>query len=210
MKNIEFSHDKFWTGSNMRRFYHFSMCQEVKIRFIVLLRAHNISLFTTNYLWNKIYIYIFLCWIIYDTRICCRCFFCSVVRVVLRLGPYGSVFDFGRLQGVFTSCVFILAAIFHFNMKHIQHDKRLDDWMKWRGGVLHRTSYIMTAVIQIDIIFFSMLAFVLFLSLLLLSAHCKRFWRYFFLSIISRISWMWPHLIRWIADEILFMKISHS
>lgn len=72
MKNIEFSHDKFWTGSNMRRFYHFSMCQEVKIRFIVLLRAHNISLFTTNYLWNKIYIYIFLCWIIYDTRICCR------------------------------------------------------------------------------------------------------------------------------------------
>lgn len=72
MKNIEFSHDKFWTGSNMRRFYHFSMCQEVKIRFIVLLRAHNISLLTTNYLWNKIYIYIFLCWIIYDTRICCR------------------------------------------------------------------------------------------------------------------------------------------
>lgn len=72
MKNIEFSHDKFWTGSNMRLFYHFSMCQEVKIRFIVLLRAHNISLLTTNYLWNKIYIYIFLCWIIYDTRICCR------------------------------------------------------------------------------------------------------------------------------------------
>lgn len=60
MKNIEFSHDKFWTGSNMRRFYHFSMCQEVKIRFIVLLRAHNISLFTTNYLWNKIYIFFFV------------------------------------------------------------------------------------------------------------------------------------------------------
>lgn len=151
MKNIEFSHDKFWTGSNMRRFYHFSMCQEVKIRFIVLLRAHNISLLTTNYLWNKIYIFFFVG--LFTTHEYAVDFY-FVVRVVLQLGPYGSVFDFGRLQGVFTSCVFILAAIFHFNMKHIQHDKRLDDWMKWRGGVLHRTSYIMTAVIQIDIIFF--------------------------------------------------------
>lgn len=82
---------------------------------------------------------------------------------------------------------------------------------EWNGvAVSYIAPHIMTAVIQIDIIFFSMLAFVLFLSLLLLSAHCERFWRYFFLSIISRISWMWPHLIRWIADEILFMKISHS
>lgn len=192
----------------MRRFYHFSMCQEVKIRFIVLLRAHNISLFTTNYLWNKIYIFFFV-GLFTTHEYAVDVFFCSVVRVVLLLGPYGSVFDFGRLQGVFTSCVFILAAIFHFNMKHIQHDKRLDDWMKWRGGVLHRTSYNDRCYTNRHH-FFSMLAFVLFLSLLLLSAHCKRFWRIFFLSIISWISWMWPHLIPWIADEILFMKISHS
>lgn len=135
----------------MRRFYRFSMCQEVKIRFIVLLRAHNISLLTTNYLWNKIYIFFFVG--LFTTHEYAVDFFIPWCGLCFDWGPM-VVFLISVDYKAFSLLVFLSWQRFFILTWNIYNTINVST-TEWNGmAVSYIAPHIMTAVIQIDIIFF--------------------------------------------------------